>query len=146
MADDFSIGSVGRSGVGQALLDQLPPDIKSELGTDFDPDTFLKKVGPWAFYSFFLSTQNDVEETLGRFSVQPVDALVMTYLEASVAPSNRLPTGHLYDSSLTDLLNRCGEALNSDIAEEAADALELLDRDTQLRDYLQTRRLEYFLS
>ena len=25
-------------------------------------------------------------------------------------------------------------------------ALELLDRDTQLRDYLQTRRLEYFLS
>jgi hypothetical protein len=57
-----------------------------------------------------------------------------------------LPTGHLYDSSLTDLLNRCGEALNSDIAEEAADALELLDRDTQLRDYLQTRRLEYFLS
>jgi hypothetical protein len=137
MADDLGINRAG-----------LDPNLLQ--GQDFvagnEADTFLKKVGPWAFYSFFLSTQNDVSETLGRFSVQPVDALVMNYLEANVAPSNRLPTGHLYDATLSQVMGKCGEALNSHVAEEASDALELLDRDTQLRDYLQTRRLEFFLS
>jgi hypothetical protein len=137
MADDLSINRIG-----------VDPNFKSgqDVTAGNDADTFLKKIGPWAFYSFFLSTQNDVEETLGRFSVQPVDAVVMNYLEAKVAPSNRLPTGHLYDTSLSQVMGACGEALQSSVAEEAADALELLDRDAQMRDYLQTRRLEYFLS
>jgi hypothetical protein len=137
MADDLGIN---RAGLDPSILQG------QDIAAGNESDTFLKKIGPWAFYSFFLSTQNDVEETLGRFSVQPVDALVMNYLEANVAPSNRLPTGHLYDTSLSQLMGTCGEALNSSVAEEAADALELLDRDTQMRDYLQTRRLEYFLS
>lgn len=137
MADDLSIN---RAGLDPSLLQG------QDIVAGNESDTFLKKVGPWAFYSFFLSTQNDVEETLGRFSVQPVDALVMNYLEANVAPSNRLPTGHLYDSTLSNVMGTCGEALSSPVGEEAAEALELLDRDTQMRDYLQTRRLEYFLS
>ena len=137
MADDLSIKRVG---VDPSLLSG------QDVAAGNEADTFLKKIGPWAFYSFFLSTQNDVEETLGRFSVQPVDAVVMNYLEANVAPSNRLPTGHLYDTSLSQVMGACGEALQSSVAEEAADALELLDRDAQMRDYLQTRRLEYFLS
>ena len=137
MADEISINRVGAD-----------PSLLSgrDVAAGNEADTFLKKIGPWAFYSFFLSTQNDVEETLGRFSVQPVDAVVMNYLEAKVAPSNRLPTGHLYDTSLSQVMGACGEALQSSVAEEAADALELLDRDAQMRDYLQTRRLEYFLS
>lgn len=137
MADDISIN---RTGLDPSLLQS------QDIAAGNEADTFLKKIGPWAFYSFFLSTQNDVEESLGRFSVQPVDALVMNYLEANVAPSNRLPTGHLYDTSLSKLMSVCGDALATPLAEEAADALELLDRDTQMRDYLQTRRLEYFLS
>ena len=137
MADDLSINRVG---VDPSLLSG------QDVAAGNETDTFLKKIGPWAFYSFFLSTQNDVEETLGRFSVQPVDAVVMNYLEANVAPSNRLPTGHLYDTSLSQVMGACGEALQSSVTEEAADALELLDRDAQMRDYLQTRRLEYFLS
>jgi hypothetical protein len=137
MADDLGIS---RAGLDPSLLQG------QDIVAGNETDTFLKKIGPWAFYSFFLSTQNDVEETLGRFSVQPVDALVMNYLEANVAPSNRLPTGHLYDTTLSNVMATCGEALNSPVAEEAGDALELLDRDTQMRDYLQTRRLEYFLS
>jgi hypothetical protein len=137
MADDLSINRIG-----------IDPNLLSgqDVAAGNEADTFLKKIGPWAFYSFFLSTQNDVEETLGRFSVQPVDAVVMNYLEAKVAPSNRLPTGHLYDTSLSQVMGACGDALQSSVAEEAADALELLDRDAQMRDYLQTRRLEYFLS
>jgi len=137
MADDLGIN---RAGLDPSLLQS------QDVVAGNESDTFLKKIGPWAFYSFFLSTQNDVEEAPGRFSVQPVDALVMNYLEANVAPSNRLPTGHLYDTSLSQAMSTCGEALNSPVAEEASDALELLDRDTQIRDYLQTRRLEYFLS
>jgi hypothetical protein len=137
MADDLGINRIG---LAPSLLQGQDVVAGSEA------DAFLKKIGPWAFYSFFLSTQNDVTETLGRFSVQPVDALVMNYLEANVAPSNRLPTGHLYDTTLTQVMGTCGEALSTHVAEEAADALELLDRDVQLRDYLQMRRLEYFLS
>jgi hypothetical protein len=137
MADDLGVNRAG-----------LDPNLfqGQDVVAGNEADTFLKKVGPWAFYSFFLSTQNDVSETLGRFSVQPVDALVMNYLEANVAPSNRLPTGHLYDATLSQVMGTCGEALNTHVAEEASDALELLDRDAQLRDYLQTRRLEFFLS
>jgi len=137
MADDIALNRVG----------QVPdPGLAPELASFPDADTFLKKVGPWAFYSFFLSTQNDVSETLGRFAVKPVDGLVIDYLEANVAPSNRLPTGHLYDANLQSLASGAAELLQTPHADVAADVLEGLDRDLQLRDYLSSRRLEYFLS
>jgi hypothetical protein len=111
-----------------------------------DGDIFLKKAEAWAYQSHFLSTLNEVEELQGRFAVAPVDALVMGFLEARVAPSNRLPTGHLYEPAIHDAMEALSAALDSGNAVEAADALELLDRDLSLRDYLLERRLEHFYS
>ena len=111
-----------------------------------DADIFLKKAEAWAYQAYFLSTLNEVEETQGRFAVAPVDALVMNFLEAGVAPSNRLPTGHLFEPALHDAMQTLEALLQSPIADEAADALELLDRDLTLRDYLLERRLEHFFS
>ena len=111
-----------------------------------DGDVFLKKAEAWAYQAYFLSTHNEVEEAQGRFDVAPVDGLVMSFLEARVAPSNRLPTGHLYEPALNQAMEALAAALDGALAEEAADALELLDRDLLLRDYLLERRLEHFYS
>ena len=111
-----------------------------------DGDVFLKKAEAWAYQAYFLSTQNEVEESQGRFAIAPMDALVMNFLEAHVAPSNRLPTGHLYEPALVEAMEALSGMLDSALAEEAADALELLDRDLGLRDYLLERRLEHFYS
>jgi len=115
-----------------------------ELRTD--GDVFLKKAEAWAYQAHFLSTLNEVEEAQGRFALAPVDGLVMSFLESRVAPSNRLPTGHLYEPAIHEAMEVLSEALDSPLAEEAADALELLDRDLMLRDYLLERRLEHFYS
>lgn len=111
-----------------------------------DGDVFLKKAEAWAYQAHFLSTLNEVEETQGRFAVAPVDGLVMSFLESRVAPSNRLPTGHLYEPAIHEAMEALSSALDSPLTEEAADALELLDRDLMLRDYLLERRLEHFYS
>lgn len=111
-----------------------------------DGDIFLKKAEAWAYQAHFLSTLNEVEEVQGRFAVAPVDGLVMSFLESRVAPSNRLPTGHLYEPAIHEAMEALSQALDTSLAEEAADALELLDRDLMLRDYLLERRLEHFYS
>lgn len=111
-----------------------------------DADIFLKKAEAWAYQAYFLSTLNEVEEAQGRFAVAPVDALVMNHLEAGVAPSNRLPTGHLFEPALHDAVQALSGLLQTALGDEAADALELLDRDLTLRDYLLERRLEHFYS
>lgn len=111
-----------------------------------DGDVFLKKAEAWAYQPYFLSTLNEVEEAQGRFAVAPVDALVMAYLEESVAASNRLPTGHLYEPAIRDAVEALAGLLETSVADEAADVLELLDRDLSLRDYLLERRLEHFFS
>jgi hypothetical protein len=124
-------------------------EIASELAR-IDPhpdgDVFLKKAEAWAYQAHFLSTLNEVEEIQGRFAVAPVDGLVMSFLESRVAPSNRLPTGHLYEPAIHEAMEALSGALDSPLVEEAADALELLDRDLMLRDYLLERRLEHFYS
>jgi len=111
-----------------------------------DGDVFLKKAEAWAYTAHFLSKLNEVEEAQGRFAVAPVDGLVISFLEARVAPSNRLPTGHLYEPAIHSAMDHLSELLDSSIGEEAGDALELLDRDLDLRGYLLERRLEHFYS
>ena len=111
-----------------------------------DGDVFLKRAEAWAYQAYFLSTLNEVEEIQGRFAVAPMDALVMSFLEGRVAPSNRLPTGHLYEPALHAAMEALAGALGSPLALEAGEALELLDRDLAMRDYLLERRLEHFFS
>ena len=111
-----------------------------------DADVFLKRAEAWAYRAYFLSTLNEVEETRGRFAVAPVDGLVMSFLESGVAPSNRLPTGHLFEPAMLETLEALSGLLETPLADQAADAMELLDRDLALRDYLLERRLEHFFS
>lgn len=134
----LSHGSV--SEIAEAAVELARQDPRN------DGDVFLKKAEAWAYQAYFLSTHNEVEEAQGRFDVAPVDGLVMSFLEARVAPSNRLPTGHLYEPALNQAMEALAAALEGALAEEAADALELLDRDLLLRDYLLERRLEHFYS
>ncbi|NBW48266.1 MAG: hypothetical protein EBR46_09095 [Betaproteobacteria bacterium] len=134
----LSHGSV--SEIAEAAVELARQDPRN------DGDVFLKKAEAWAYQAYFLSTHNEVEEAQGRFDVAPVDGLVMSFLEARVAPSNRLPTGHLYEPALNQAMEALAAALDGALAEEAADALELLDRDLLLRDYLLERRLEHFYS
>lgn len=134
----LSHGSV--SEIAEAAVELARQDPRN------DGDVFLKKAEAWAYQAYFLSTHNEVEEAQGRFDVAPVDGLVMSFLEARVAPSNRLPTGHLYEPALNQAMEALAAALDGALAEEAADALELLDRDLLLRDYLLERRLELVYS
>lgn len=120
--------------------------LKNDPSISFDGDVFLKKAEAWAYRPFFLSTLNEVEEIQGRFAVVPMDSLVMDYLEIKVAPSNRLPTGHLYGPAIHELMESLATALNTTWDEDAGDALELLDRDLALRSFLLERRLEHFYS
>lgn len=134
----LSHGSV--SDLAEAAVELARKDARA------DGDVFLKKAEAWAYQAYFLSTHNEVEEAQGRFALAPVDGLVMSFLEARVAPSNRLPTGHLYEPALHQAMEVLAASLDGSLAEEAADALELLDRDLMLRDYLLERRLEHFYS
>jgi hypothetical protein len=109
-------------------------------------DVFLKKAEAWAYQTYFLSTLNEVEEAQGRFSVAPVDGLVMRFLEDRVAPSNRLPTGHLYEPAIHEAMEKLVGLLDSAMGDQAADVLDVLDRDLDMRDYLLQRRLEHFFS
>jgi len=134
----LSHGSV--SDLAEAAVELARQDARA------DGDVFLKKAEAWAYQAYFLSTHNEVEEAQGRFALAPVDGLVMSFLEARVAPSNRLPTGHLYEPALHQAMEVLAASLDGSLAQEAADALELLDRDLMLRDYLLERRLEHFYS
>lgn len=112
----------------------------------FEGDVFLKKAEAWAYQAYFLSTLNEVEDAQGRFSVAPVDGLVMGYLEASVAPSNCLPAGHLYEPAMHRAIAALHEDAVTPLAEAAAEVQRVLRRDLLLRDYLLERRLEHFYS
>jgi hypothetical protein len=70
----------------------------------------------------------------------------MGFLEDRVAPSNRLPTGHLYEPAIHDTMERLVSLLDGPLGDEAADVLDVLDRDLEMRDYLLQRRLEHFFS
>lgn len=151
MTADSTAGTAGRvqradinqllsHGAGSDLADAAREDLR------FDGDTFLKRAEAWAYQAYFLSTLNEVEEAQGRFAVAPVDALVMNFLEGGVAASNRLPTGHLFEPAMHRVMQTLSALLQTPLVDEAADALELLDRDLALRDYLLERRLEHFYS
>jgi hypothetical protein len=112
----------------------------------FASDTFLKKAEAWAYQAYFLSTKNEVVDTQGRFSIAPMDGLVMAYLESSVAPSNRLPTGHLYEPSMRKTIAVMQAFSDSSLGQDAIDVLQVLHRDLGVRDYLLERRLEHFYS
>jgi len=128
----LSFGAVSDiSETAQALLREDPR---------FDGDIFLKKAEAWAYQAYFLSTLNDVEDAQGRFSVVPMDALVMNHLESGVAPSNRLPTGHLYEPAI----HRA--KAETSVSEAASNTVGILERDLVLRGYLLERRLEHFFS
>ena len=109
-------------------------------------DVFLKKAEAWAYQAYFLSTLNEVEEAQGRFSVAPIDGLVMRFLEDRVAPSNRLPTGHMYEPAIHNTMEKLVSLLDSSMGDQAADLLDVLDRDLEMRDYLLQRRLVHFFS
>jgi hypothetical protein len=122
----------------RALARPVEPGMQS--------DVFLKKAEAWAYQTYFLSKLNEVEEAQGRFGLTPVDGLVMGFLEDRVAPSNRLPTGHLYEPAIHDTMERLVSLLDGPLGDEAADVLDVLDRDLEMRDYLLQRRLEHFFS
>lgn len=112
----------------------------------FDGDTFLKKAEAWAYQAYFLSTLNEVEDAQGRFSMAPMDGLVMGYLESMVAPSNRLPTGHFYEPTMRKTIIALTQLANTSMGHEVAEVQNVLNRDLGLRDYLLERRLEHFYS
>ena len=112
----------------------------------FDGDIFLKKAEVWAYQAYFLSTLNDVQDAQGRFSVVPVDSLVMSHLESKVAPSNRLPTGHLYEPAIHRAIRALDELDAESNSDTAAEVIAILRQDLVLRDYLLERRLEHFFS
>lgn len=112
----------------------------------FDGDIFLKKAEAWAYQAYFHSKLNEVEDAQGRFAMAPVDALVMSHLESCVAPSNCLPTGHLYEPAIHRAMATLGSLLDTPQGETASAAASILQRDLGLRDYLLERRLEHFFS
>jgi hypothetical protein len=112
----------------------------------FSGDTFLKKAEAWAYQAYFLSTKNEVIDAQGRFSIAPIDGLVMGYLESTVAPSNRLPTGHLYEPSMRKTIAVMDALRDTPLGDDANAVLQVLRRDLGVRDYLLERRLEHFYS
>jgi len=138
LAQMLSFGAVSdMSETAQALLREDPR---------FDGDIFLKKAEAWAYQAYFLSTLNDVEDAQGRFSVVPMDALVMNHLESGVAPSNRLPTGHLYEPAIHRAKAALSLLTETSVSEAASNTVGILERDLVLRGYLLERRLEHFFS
>lgn len=129
-----------------ADLAEVARELARPVDARLDADVFLKKAEAWAFQAYFLSTLNEVQEAQGRFAVAPVDGLVMSFLEGKVAPSNRLPTGHLYEPAIHEAMDWLADQIDSPNGAAAADVLELLDRDLTMRDYLLERRLEHFFS
>lgn len=129
-------------------VSDIPETARALLRDDprFDGDVFLKKAEAWAYQAYFLSTLNDVEDAQGRFAMAPIDGLVMSYLESNVAPSNRLPTGHLYEPSMHKAIAALQALLDSPLSDEAYGAQQVLNSDIDLRDYLLERRLEHFYS
>jgi hypothetical protein len=141
----FDVG-LGRIRSGQISSPTDEAQAKADSVERLSADTFLKRLDAWAFNAHFLSTLNDPSEVPGRFSVAPVDGLVMSYLESHVPPSNRLPTGHMYDIALDQAFESLQSLVEGKLADKALAVIELLDRDRELRDFMTTRRLEHFFS
>ena len=113
-------------------------------------DTFLKKVGDWAFNTFFLSSLNQSQDVAGHRAIRPLDAVVMDFVNLNVSPSRRLPAGHLYTSALTSVQKELESVISSsasrtkEVSGTILDVLSVLEKDADLRDYLVTRQLEYY--
>jgi len=96
-----------------------------------DDDSFLKKVGQWAFSTTFTSTKHFVQELLGRFGVGPVDGPALAFLEECVAPPNCLPAGCAYDVTLEHLAAKYA----------GTPAGTVLANDLELRQYFVGRKM-----
>lgn len=136
--------TIGKRWLSKRYLDNQQSSLEEfpQEGIKETPDIFLKKVGAWAYLSHWFSTSNEVQDTPSRFGVNPVDANIMLWLEKEVSPSNKLPTGHRYDITLSQIkreISHCNNLNDLDI-----EFLEVIDRDVQLRDYLKLRKYEYF--
>ena len=134
--------------LSHGAVSDIPEAARAYIREDprFAGDTFLKKAEAWAYQAYFLSTKNEVVDAQGRFSIAPMDGLVMDYLESSVAPSNRLPTGHLYEPSMRKTIAVMETLRDSSLGQDATAVLQVLNRDLGVRDYLLERRLEHFYS
>jgi len=140
--------AVDVTGVQPTQGTQAPrgPDLRPDAG-HFD-DAFSKKPGDWAFNTFFLSSINPSQDIAGHRAVRPLDADVLDFVNLSVPPANRLPTGHLYTTALASTLSQLEADISNtrakDVTPATIDALEILEKDVGLRDYLLTRQLEYY--
>ena len=92
-------------------------------------DSFLQKVGDWAWQVATPTIQNVNTDARASLAFVAVDAPVMEYLEAGLAATG-LPVAHLYDGALEML------AAKIDDPKVAA----ILQQDVQLRAYLRERR------
>ena len=73
---------------------------------------------------------------------------MIDFVNLSVPPANRLPTGHLYTAALAGALESLEAEVGTGRARDASttvlDAISVLETDASLRDYLLTRQLEYY--
>lgn len=124
---------------------RLTPQVSLD-DPSVNADAFLKKAGDWAFNNYFLSTLNPVEEIAGHRPLQPVDAQVMHYINSQLPASNRLPSGHLYSAALVSIVDEMGSLMGAGQLAESTlvEAMIVLEADTQLRDYMTARQLEYY--
>jgi hypothetical protein len=104
--------------------------INGSIAAPTDDDSFLKKVGQWAYSSTFGSAKAVIEEMVGRFGIGPLDGVVMHFLEDQIAAPNCLPAGSHYDVTLARL---AAEHLGSPLGD-------ILHADAQLRDYFVDRK------
>ena len=93
-------------------------------------DVLSSKVGDWAFNATVPATYNEKQDVPGGFSAQPVDSVVMDYLDGFIT-TTKLPVAHLYGTALQDLAAK--------IDDEHIKAL--LQEDCHLHAYLRARRI-----
>lgn len=140
--------AVELSGIQQAGAPQPASYVESRSSVSGFDDAFSKKPGDWAFNAFFLSSINPSQDIAGHRAVRPLDSEVIDFVNLSVPPANRLPTGHLYTAALAGALESLEAEVGTGRARDASttvlDAISVLESDASLRDYLLTRQLEYY--
>lgn len=140
--------AVDVTGIQSVSGSQSTQSVAARPDVGLFDDAFSKKPGDWAFNTFFLSSINPSQDIAGHRAVRPLDAEVIDFVNLSVPPANRLPTGHLYTSALTATLSQLESDISGGRAKDASpaalDALSILEKDAGLRDYLLTRQLEYY--
>lgn len=94
-------------------------------------DNFSQKVGDWAFKTSAPTLHNVQMDIPNAFSANPVDAVVIDYLEEPIAQSKSLPVAHLYDGALERVLQKIDDVVVKAILQE----------DLELRAYLKVKRI-----